>query len=685
MRSHQQLLSRGASAVIAMALAVLVGTNLATSGASASRSWWEPVDRPSPDSDVNVAGAPFTGTNAKGEVRGFADLHNHLMTNEGFGGRIICGKPYSEAGVADALKDCPEHYPNGLGALFEQVTGGGLTHDPNGWPTFKDWPRSNSMTHQQNYYAWIERAWRGGLRVLVSDLTSNGPLCAIYPYKDRGCDEMESIRLQAAKTYQMQAFIDQMYGGEGQGWFRIVKTATEARNVAKQGKLAVVLGVETSEPFGCKQILDIAQCSKGDIDRGLDELYGLGVRSMFVCHKYDNALCGVRFDSGTNGIVVNAGQFLSTGTFWKTERCQGTQQDNPIGIEGVLPDWAKLPVAMPTYSADAKCNTRGLTRLGEYAVRGLMQRGMMIEVDHMSVKAANRTFEILESADYPGVISSHSWMDASWRERAYQLGGVIATYGFNGQPFIDESRQGAALRAKYDRGLPFGADMNGVGGRPAPRGTGAGNQVTYPFTSVDGGSTIDKQVSGERTWDVNADGAAHYGMLPDAVEELRKLGGQDVVNEMYRGAETYLDTWAATEQHQSQARPNLASGMPAAASSSEWNPFISYAPGRALDGDVGSRWASHWSDDQWLRVDLGTARTVGRVVTDWEAAHARSYRIEVSTDGSTWRSVWSTDAGNGGIDTAKFTPTSARYVRVHGTARATSYGYSLWEVGVYDR
>ena len=29
-----------------------------------------------------------------------------------------------------------------------------------------------------------------------------------------------------------------------------------------------------------------------------------------------------------------------------------------------------------------------------------------------------------------------------------------------------------------------------------------------------------------------------------------------------------------------------------------------------------------------------------------------------------------------------FTPTTARYVRVVGTKRATSYGYSLWEVGV---
>ena len=89
-----------------------------------------------------------------------------------------------------------------------------------------------------------------------------------------------------------------------------------------------------SEPFGCGQVLDVARCGGGDIDRGLDELYGMGVRSMFLCHKFDNGLCGVRFDEGATGTAINAGQFLSTGTFWETERCLGPQVDNPIAPSG---------------------------------------------------------------------------------------------------------------------------------------------------------------------------------------------------------------------------------------------------------------------------------------------------------------------------------------------------------------
>ena len=658
----------------------------ATDGTAADAqggSWWEPTNRPAVDSEINVTGEPFRGTDAQGDVRGFVDAHNHLMTNEAFGGRMICGKPFSDAGIADALKDCPEHYPNGEFALFDQLTGSG-NHEPTGWPTFKDWPSHDSLTHQQNYYAWLERAWRAGQRVMVTDLTSNAVICSLLP-KDRGCDEMESVRLQADKTYEMQDYIDRIYGGEGKGFFRIVTSSEQAREVIEDGKLAVVLGVETSEPFGCKQVLGVARCSKDDIDRGLDELHGIGVRSMFLCHKFDNALCGVRFDTGTLGIVINIGQFLSTGTFWQTEKCTGPQQDNPIGNAPAPKTLAKkLPAGVepPTYDDDARCNVRGLTRLGEHAVQGLMERGMMLELDHMSVKAADRAFDMLEAGSYPGALSTHSWMDAGWTERLYRLGGFATAYDFGSKEFVANARETADLREKYDVGLGFGSDLNGVGGWPAPRGEDSPDRVVYPYRSVDGGSVIERQVTGERTWDVNVDGVAHYGLIPDWIQDIRNVGGESVVGEMFRGAESYLDTWGATE---SWTEPtDLAAGSKATASSAEW-PSILYGAARAVDRNTSTRWASDWSDDQWLQLDLRAPRTVGRVVLDWESAHGKAYRIEVSPDATTWRTVWSTDAGAGGLETAQFAPTTARYLRIRGVKRGTKWGYSLSEVQVFDR
>ncbi|MFJ3445341.1 discoidin domain-containing protein [Streptomyces sp. NPDC086081] len=683
-RAERPYRTRKNVTVVSLLLLVLAVALGPTPSSAAGTDWWKPTARPAPDSQIGVTGEPFTGTDARGEVRGFVDAHDHIFSNEAFGGRLICGKPFSEQGVADALKDCPEHYPDGSLAVFDFITrGGDGKHDPVGWPTFKDWPAHDSLTHQQNYYAWVERAWRGGQRVLVNDLVTNGVICSVYFFKDRGCDEMTSIRLQARLSYDMQDYIDRLYGGPGKGFFRIVTDSSQAREVVEQGKLAVVLGVETSEPFGCKQILDVPQCSRADIDKGLDELYALGVRSMFLCHKFDNALCGVRFDSGSLGTAINVGQFLSTGTFWKTEKCTGPQADNPIGDATAAGAEAKLPagVEVPGYAADARCNVRGLTDLGEYAVRGMMRRGMMLEIDHMSVKATGRVLDLFEAASYPGVLSSHSWMDAEWTERVYGLGGFIAQYMHGSESFVAEARRTKALRDKYRVGYGYGTDMNGVGGWPAPRGADAPNKVVYPFTSADGGSVIDRQTTGERTWDLNTDGAAHYGLVPDWIEDIRRVGGRDVVDDLMRGAESYLDTWGASESHKPAA--DLATGATASASSSEWSLFTSYQPHRAVDGDRRTRWASDRSDDQWFRLDLGSPRTVGRVTLDWERAYAKAYRIELSTDGATWRTAWSTTAGDGGLDTARFTPAPARYVRVQALARGTEWGYSLHEVGVH--
>ncbi|KAM7192407.1 membrane dipeptidase [Naviculisporaceae sp. PSN 640] len=539
-----------------------------------STNWWDPPLRPTPDSSINITGAPFTTPANSNTIRGFIDAHNHPTSSFSFGGRLLCGEPFpspASASITTTLQDCPEHYPNGTLALFDFLTNGGDgLHDPVGWPTFHSWPAHDSLTHQQNYYAWIERSWRAGLRVMVANLVANRVICEIYPFKDPdvlsngGCDEMSSIRYQARKLYEMEAFIDGIFGGQGKGFFRIVKSSQEARTVIGQGKLAVVMGVEASELFGCKQVLDIPQCNRGDIDRGLDELHALGVRSLFLCHKFDNALCGVRFDEGVVGTAINAGQFLSTGTWWTTEECPGPQSDNPIGpitaeqkeeilAQLGLPKGLKIPEY--TYAAvdgSPQCNVRGLTSLGEYALRGMIRRKMMVEIDHMSVKAAGKVLDILQAEKYPGVLSSHSWMDLDWTGRVYQLGGFIAQYMHDSEEFIAEAARTGGLRTQYSVGYGFGTDMNGLGGWPAPRNSSP--VVTYPFTSVDGGSTIDRVTTGQRTWDFPTDGAAHYGLVPDWIEDIRVVGGQSVVDELFRGAESYLRTWGASENHTSQRR-----------------------------------------------------------------------------------------------------------------------------------
>jgi acyl-homoserine lactone acylase PvdQ len=134
--------------------------------------------------------------------------------------------------------------------------------------------------------------------------------------------------------------------------------------------------------------------------------------------------------------------------------------------------------------------------------------------------------------------------------------------------------------------------------------------------------------------------------------------------------------------HRGDPVANLANGATATASSRQNG---SYPAAKAIDGDVTTRWSSASSDDQYLQVDLGSATTVARVILRWEAAYGSAYSIQTSTDGSTWTTAYSTTTANGNVDNVTFTPTAARYVRMQGVKRGTSYGYSLYEFEVYPR
>lgn len=106
---------------------------------------------------------------------------------------------------------------------------------------------------------------------------------------------------------------------------------------------------------------------------------------------------------------------------------------------------------------------------------------------------------------------------------------------------------------------------------------------------------------------------------------------------------------------------------------------------KAVDGSTTTRWSSKRTDPQWIEVDLGTARPVGYVLLRWEAAYGKAYKVQTSTGGGIWTTVHTRTNGNGSIDVIQFVPVNARWVRIYGTKRGTVYGYSLWEMEVFNR
>ncbi|MFH8476012.1 discoidin domain-containing protein [Streptomyces sp. NPDC018000] len=138
---------------------------------------------------------------------------------------------------------------------------------------------------------------------------------------------------------------------------------------------------------------------------------------------------------------------------------------------------------------------------------------------------------------------------------------------------------------------------------------------------------------------------------------------------------------ASPDRAGAAADPLISRGKPATASSSEGSGL---GPQNAFDGDPATRWASaEGKDPQWIRVDLGATADVTRVELRWEAAYAKAYRIEISADGTTWTRLANETAGDGGTDDWPALSGKGRYLRVYGTVRGTTYGYSLHEAEVY--
>jgi hypothetical protein len=146
------------------------------------------------------------------------------------------------------------------------------------------------------------------------------------------------------------------------------------------------------------------------------------------------------------------------------------------------------------------------------------------------------------------VISSHSWGDLGSQKRIEKLGGLVGPISSVATQFADEWRVARANRnTKFSFGTPFGSDINGLHAQPVPRPGAAANPVRYPFRSFDGGSLIYQQHSGTRVYDVNTDGVDHYGLYPDWIEDLRKVAGDQIVDDMANGAEAYLQLWARAQ------------------------------------------------------------------------------------------------------------------------------------------
>jgi microsomal dipeptidase-like Zn-dependent dipeptidase len=303
----------------------------------------------------------------------------------------------------------------------------------------------------------------------------------------------------------------------------------------------------------------------------LDEYYELGVRHLFPIHFADNGFGGTAFQNATE---------VSIGSI--------PNPDIPLINWVQTEDGASLGYE----DRGGLRNVRGLTELGKVLIREMIARHMIIDVDHMSAFSRSDTLEICEELHYP-VVSGHAGfidinngakrhegqLTADEVRRIVDLGGMVSvilcqgqldevnTWRGPGQTVVEHvsgntsntTVQAYLYAAAKSNGGPvaFGTDFNGFAGLPGPRfgdeaapggTTNAANQkeLGYDFTAVATGQQMPKSVVGAKTFDINVDGLAHVGMLPDFIADWQAQGlTEQDLGPLLRSASGYVDLWVS--------------------------------------------------------------------------------------------------------------------------------------------
>jgi hypothetical protein len=138
----------------------------------------------------------------------------------------------------------------------------------------------------------------------------------------------------------------------------------------------------------------------------------------------------------------------------------------------------------------------------------------------------------------------------------------------------------------------------------------------------------------------------------------------------------YFQDWelnvATGEWRKFDPARNLAAGKAATASSASGENVAAHVTdATTYENYLESRWESGVGDAQWISVDLGKVTEVNRVILKWGTTAAKAFKVQVSTDGTGWKDVYSTNLGSSYTVTDETFPTqSARYVRMIATERA---------------
>ncbi len=673
--------------------------------------------------ELGIALSAALGTTANATVEGYVDMHSHLMGEHAFGGSWFSGT--TEGPIQSALARCDGNfgYPPGMGShgatifpILSEVLGADT-----GWHLFRrrgydnrrcryflwipipgtcpqehfeNWPKWDAIAHQQMWYGYLQKARDSGLRIMGVSLVESEFLCKTTPPLRRryDCNEINSIKRQASF---LRGFVSR-----NSSWVGIAETPGQARALIAQGKLALVMTAELTKLF-----------PDGDYIQQLDELHALGIRSLQLVHHADNRFTGAapinQLRTAASVVEVLSGGSINTAI--NDTVCR----DSNGAIQYEMVPGNSLPlIVRPKCDGDAHLNERGLTTDGVVLINAMIDRGMLLDVSHLSRKAFRDTYQIAMSRGrYPLTYShTHMWSmmeggDKEERHEKYlrddEIHMITDTGGMIGlrtghertlanirpplaQPLVANTCQGStrsfaqSLTYAVDKGLNvgFGADLNGF----IAQMKGLNGSYTQPSQNCYGDYVQLANAHGIN--DFHTKGFGHVGLFPEFIADLKRVGVTPYYMDRLEktSAETYLQIWERSlALAGGGATSNLALSATATASSTycvgppQTSPDC-YAAWRVNDGSAStalggqSSWANDWGVPmpQWVELDWAAPVTASRVVVTTTSGYpVRDYDLQY-WNGATWLNLAHV-TGNSALSlTHNFAPVATTRMRILG-------------------
>ena len=177
---------------------------------------------------------------------GFVDMHTHPVSQLGFGEQLFYGDNDGDANVALGSCTCYHNfvalncsqqnvYRNQMVDKIDEKFHLAKHNKVAAFPDFKEWPKYNSILHQQMWYEWIRRAKEGGLSVMVA-LAVNNHCIADAAETGGANDDLASMNKQLIAMKELFS--------RHPDFCEIAYTSADLRRIVKSGNLAVILGIE---------------------------------------------------------------------------------------------------------------------------------------------------------------------------------------------------------------------------------------------------------------------------------------------------------------------------------------------------------------------------------------------------------------------------------------------------------